>query len=109
MQLQVMPLLLLFHTQVLSPSYATAANQIGAAMRLAYSQKRPVDRAAEEVELALLHGGYSVEHSLAQARLREARHRADSCNGGEEGACGMIDAAGPSAASAAVPHTEWEL
>jgi hypothetical protein len=54
-------------------------------MRLAYSQKRPVDRAAEEVELALLHGGYSVEHSLAQARLREGKARRQGSSGGGGG------------------------
>lgn len=60
--------------QVLAPSYAAAAHQIGEAMRLAYSHKRPVDRAAEEVELAMIHGGYSIQHSLARATLREAKH-----------------------------------
>jgi hypothetical protein len=30
-------------------------------MRLAYRQKPPVDRAAEEIELAFLHGGYSLD------------------------------------------------
>jgi len=63
------------NSQVLSPSYAAAAHQIGEALRQAYSHKPPMDRAAEEVELAMLHGGYSIEHSLRGAARHEAAGR----------------------------------
>lgn len=47
--------------QVMAPSpYASAARRASAALQLAYAQRRPLDRAADEVELALLHGGYSL-------------------------------------------------
>lgn len=59
---------------MLAPSYAAAAHQIGEALRAAYHKQRPVDRAADEIELAMLHGGYSVQHSLRKAALRVAKH-----------------------------------
>ncbi|KAI8465452.1 MAG: hypothetical protein J3K34DRAFT_525378 [Monoraphidium minutum] len=44
--------------EVLAPSYAEAAARVGEAMRHAYAFKRPVDRAVEEFELALVAGGF---------------------------------------------------
>jgi hypothetical protein len=58
--------------QVMRPPYTSAAKRVGAAMRLAYRHKRPADRAAEEVELAMLHGGYGLDHSRLQGRPRGA-------------------------------------
>ncbi|GBF97662.1 UDP-glucuronosyltransferase 2A1 precursor [Raphidocelis subcapitata] len=72
--------------KVLTPSpYASAAEQAGAALRLAYDQHRPLERAAEEIELALLHKGYHTisgpgEESAAEM-LAKASSRADRLKG----------------------------
>jgi hypothetical protein len=42
-------------------------------MRLAYHQRRPVDRAADEIEVAMLHGGYDTALGAELARRHAAR------------------------------------
>ena len=77
---------------VLEPRYAQAAHAVGEAMRAAYAMRAPADRAAEEIELALLHGGYRVEAAVRAAAARRARRQQQQQQQQEEEAGGAAPA-----------------
>jgi hypothetical protein len=76
-----------------------AARRAGAAMRLMYQRRKPVDRAVDEIEAALLHGGYDPERAALTAAAHDRALHGGGAGGNSGGNGGRVAADGLEAAA----------